>query len=471
MTSTTAIWWIRRDLRLHDNPALSAALSQSEQVIPLFILDDKILKSRSASEKRVAFMLENLRSLDADLRQLGGRLVVRTGQPEDVLQELLSDHSIQAIYAERDFSSYARTRDSRLARELPIYFMSQPSVAHPGDVLKDDGDPYTVFTPYARKWKSIFQDPPETLQKPDHISVPAIRSIDIPESPTLPDSVPFPSGESSALAKLKDFTNGRDAGIYRYAAERDRLDLDSTSRLSPYLRFGVLSARVAVRAAMKAIANAGNDDQRSSAESWLNELIWREFYIAILHHFPHVSSLEFQEKFRGLNWENDEEDISAWTSAATGYPVVDACMRQLHSEGWMHNRGRMITASFLVKHLLVDWRIGETHFMQHLIDGDPPSNNGGWQWTAGTGTDAAPYFRIFNPTTQGQRHDPEGMFIRRWVPELEKVPGNRIHEPWKMTDEEQEAAGCVIGRDYPEPIIDHKFARQRALDAYKQSGD
>jgi deoxyribodipyrimidine photo-lyase len=245
------------------------------------------------------------------------------------------------------------------------------------------------------------------------------------------------------------------------------MDLAGTSGLSPYLRFGMVSARQVVAAARRAEAQARDGAARRSAEAWLNELVWREFYIAILYHFPHVRQAAFRPQLRNVPWVNNPEDFAAWAQGLTGYPVVDAAMRQLLHTGWMHNRARMITASFLTKDLLVDWRWGERHFMQHLIDGDPAANNGGWQWTAGTGTDAAPYFRIFNPVLQSMKFDPDGAFIRRFVPELVNVPYEYIHTPWKMPLDLQKQLGCLIGRDYPAPIVDHRLARERILMAYK----
>jgi deoxyribodipyrimidine photo-lyase len=231
----------------------------------------------------------------------------------------------------------------------------------------------------------------------------------------------------------------------------------------------MLSARKAVVGALNAIETAPNAQAQRSAESWLTELIWREFFMAILYHFPDVLQRSFRANLRDIVWENDEAAFAAWCVGRTGYPVVDAAMRQLAQTGWMHNRARMIVASFLVKDLLIDWQWGERWFMQHLVDGDPAANNGGWQWTAGTGTDAAPYFRVFNPTAQGKKHDPNGTHVRRWVPELQRVSDRFIHQPWKMPPDMQREAGCIVGRDYPAPIVDHAWARERALAAYGQA--
>ncbi len=245
------------------------------------------------------------------------------------------------------------------------------------------------------------------------------------------------------------------------------MDLEGTSQLSPYLRLGMLSARQAAWAARQVSDFAETMTDREGVETWLNELIWREFYVSILFHFPFVRSKAFKAGFRQIHWRVDQAGLAAWKSGLTGYPVVDAAMRQLKATGWMHNRARMITASFLTKDLLIDWREGERFFMQQLLDGDPASNNGGWQWTAGTGTDAAPYFRVFNPVLQGQKFDPQGNYVRQWVPELAKVPTKILHTPWEMPLEIQKQVDCLIGRDYPAPIVDHAMARKRVLQAYK----
>ncbi len=464
----TAIWWIRRDLRLSDNQALRQALDDHGAVVPLFILDPILLDSPYVGAKRRAFLFDGLRALDKSLRSRGSRLVIRRGEPASVLATLTDETGASEIYAEADISPYARQRDARVAEALPLC-LTEGLTIHPYDaILKDDGDPYLVYSYYSRRWKDLpLPDAGELTEPPERIKTPeGLASEMIPESPQLPASVPFVAGEEAALERLSSFT---EEAINHYAARRDRTDLDATSRLSPYLRFGMLSARRAAVAALEAKAAAETDEAREGAQTWLDELIWREFYISILFHFPEVRDHSFRETYRDMQWDNNPDTFAAWQEGRTGYPIVDAAMHQLEAIGWMHNRARMIVASFLTKDLLIDWRWGEKHFMQHLIDGDPAANNGGWQWSAGTGTDAAPYFRIFNPLLQSEKHDPQGNYIRRWVPALENVEKKYIHEPWTMPEDVQEACGCWIGADYPAPIVDHQQARERALAAYKRA--
>lgn len=454
----TALWWIRRDLRLNDNDALTAALAQARRVVPIFILDPLLLGGPTASAKRTTFLFEGLRALEADLRSRGSRLVIRRGRPVEELARLAAETGATAIFAEEDYSPYARRRDEEVAAALPLTLSGSVAIRPPGLVMKSDGAPYTVFTPFSRAWIALGPLGPRDLHSaPERLPAPGdITGEAIPEPPTTPSKL-FPAGEAEARQRLAVFVTERGDA---YSEMRHRMDVDGTSRLSPYLRFGMLSPREAAVAAQTTAPSKG-------LATWLNELIWRDFYIHILYHFPHVSRMSFRESLRDVPWRNDPAEFDAWRDGRTGYPVVDAAMRQLRETGWMHNRARMIVASFLVKDLLIDWRWGERWFMNNLIDGDPAANNGGWQWTAGTGTDAAPYFRIFNPVTQGNKFDPDGDYVRRWVPELAKVSAPIIHEPWRMAPLEQQASGCIIGRDYPHPIVDHAAARERTLVAFR----
>lgn len=465
----SVIWWLRRDLRLTDNQALQAALKHEVAVVPVFILDPNLVNSSYVGEKRLAFLFTGLQKLDDVLHSIGSRLIVRSGSPIKELVQLHNECNATSIYAEADHSPYARRRDDRVKQDLPLKLVGSTSALPPGSVLKEDGSPYTVYTPFSKAWKSLpLLGSGSTSPAPEHIVTPDdIPSHPIPTSPQLAETG-FTPGEGEAQARLQAFLNGDNPpAIYNYDSGRDMLGIDGTSKLSPHLRFGMLSPRQAVLSARQKMQQAPDERSKKGAETWLNELIWRDFYIHILHHFPEVREQNF--RMPGIRWENDPAMFQAWCEGKTGYPVIDAAMRQLRETGWMHNRARMLTASFLTKDLLIDWRWGERWFMQHLIDGDPAANNGGWQWTAGTGTDAAPYFRVFNPILQSTKFDPQGVYIRRWVEELASVPEKFIHQPWQMTTVQQEKYSCRIGFDYPEPIIDHSWARQRALEVYNQA--
>lgn len=460
-----SIWWIRRDLSLEDNPALYAAAADGKSVIPTFILDTSLL--RFPAPARQGFLMGGLRALDADLRARGIRLIVRSGPPQEALAALLAETGADEIFALEDTSPFARRRDELVARSLPLRLLHGITIQPPGWVTQPTGKPYTVYTPFARAWKNLPPPQPAALSPVPH-RFPPLPEIHSDPLPDLPLPAGFPPGEAEAKIRLDEFIH---SGIFTYRESRDRLALDGTSFLSPYLRFGMLSPRTAYLAAARALANASESAAHAGVETWINELIWREFLHAVLYHFPQVLRSAFQPALQHIPWRDAPRDLSAWQNGQTGYPVVDAAMRQLRESGWMHNRARMITASFLVKDLLINWQEGEHWFFQRLVDGDPASNNGGWQWAAGTGTDAAPYFRIFNPTLQGLKFDPQGDYVRRWVPELSNVPTTFIHEPWKLSDAEQRASGCRIGEHYPAPMVDHAAARQRTLDAYQASKD
>jgi deoxyribodipyrimidine photo-lyase len=479
-----AIWWLRRDLRLSDNQALAAALAGADAVLPVFILDPVLLRSPYVALRRLAFLYEGLRQLDAGLRARGSYLIVRHGAPYEALAGLVGEIGAHAVYAEADYSPYAVWRDRQVAARVPLRLVGGLTVHAPETVVRADGTPYHVFTPFSRAWLALPAPTEDDLLSPP-ARVPTPPGVACATLPVVEPIPAFPAGEAEAHLRLMRFagaaaevlghsiTSDSSAEeipshppIYQYAQLRDRMDLPGTSQLSPYLRFGMLSARQAVVVARRAADQAPDAAARQSAMVWLNELIWREFYISILAHYPHVRGHAFRRDLEDIPWSNDAEHFARWRTGHTGYPVVDAAMRQLAQSGWMHNRARMIVASFLVKDLLVDWRWGERWFMQQLLDGDPAANNGGWQWSAGTGTDAAPYFRIFNPVTQGEKFDPAGDYVRRWVPELAQVPPEYIHTPWLMPAEMQRATRCQIGVDYPAPCVDHQIARQRTLAAY-----
>ena len=464
-----SIWWIRRDLRLSDNHTLNAAINYSEQVVPLFIIDPKLVSSERVGSKRLEFLWGGLAELDRSLRERGSRLVIRKGSPLEILTTVIDECGASKIFAEADYSAYARQRDKKIAQNLPLVLMGSPGVSAPGQVLKLDGSPYTVFTPYKKRWLSeVLPLDSDILPVPEQIKSPdKLFGEDISNRLNSADTIGFLPGENEALQRLQRFTRIDNGAIFMYSAERDRMDLEGTSKLSPYLKFGMISASRAVSNAVELIDSVPGGTAQKGAGTWLNELIWRDFYFSIMYHFPFVANKSFRADLRNIRWVNSKWEFEQWYQGRTGYPVVDAGMRQLAQTGWMHNRARMITASFLVKDLLIDWRWGEAWFMKQLIDGDPAANNGGWQWTAGTGTDAAPYFRIFNPVTQGIKFDPSGVYIRRWVPELQNVPDKYIHKPWEMPVDTQLSCGCRIGTDYPEPLVDHIFARQRALETYK----
>ena len=471
----TLIVWLRRDLRVRDNAALHEACRQAERVIPLFVFDPDILGREDTGAARVAFLLDALRVLDVSLRNCGGRLIVRRGKaPEEILRAV-DEWGADGVFHQREHEPFGRRRDEAVAaalRERGKSLETFPGLAlfEPEEILSKTGTPYTVFGPYKREW---FSRPAESpLPIPRHVPTPPEANGEpLPTAAGLAfstDQAFEMGGEDAAQEMLREFLKGKIEG---YDAGRDILAENATSRLSRHLHLGTISARFVVDAARRSGKDKpsggtqGEHQPEPGHSTFLSEIAWHDFYLQILHHFPHVAGGAFRPQFDALEWDNDEGLFAAWQEGRTGYPLVDAAMRQMNREAWMHNRGRMVVASFLTKDLLIDWRRGERYFMRQLVDGDQAANNGGWQWAAGTGTDAQPFFRIFNPTSQGEKFDPDGAYVKRWVPELAQVPPKFIHAPWKLTAAEREHLGCAA---YPSPVVDHAKQRVRALAMYEK---
>lgn len=460
MMTESALVWFRRDLRDFDHAALARALASGRRVYCAFIFDRDILDGLPAADRRVDFIHRAVRELDVALRAKGGALIIRQGRAVSEIPRLAAELGVAAVYANRDYEPFARTRDTAVAAALAAqgraFIDCKDQVIFERDeILTRDGRPFSVFTPYARAWRARLT--PDDLAEhpctpqPGQLAAPHA----VPPAPTLqdlgfePTDLKVPTGMSGAAQLFADFLTRID----RYHQTRDYPALKGVSYLSPHLRFGTLSIRrVAAAAWQRSLAPAGQ-----GAAAWLDELVWREFYQMLLWHHPEVVDHCFKPEYDALEWDAAPDLFSAWAEGRTGYPLVDAAQRQLLQSGWMHNRLRMVSASFLTKDLGIDWRRGEAHFARWLLDYELASNNGGWQWAAGTGCDAQPYFRIFNPVTQSEKFDPEGKFIRRYVPELADVPAAYLHAPWKMPNPP---------RDYPAPIVDHARARQRALERF-----
>jgi deoxyribodipyrimidine photo-lyase len=431
MKEKLSIFWFRRDLRLDDNTGLYHALSDGSPVLPLFIFDENILhKLDNKQDTRITFIYDEVLNLKHQLEKTGSCLMIRYGKPEEILEELAAEYGPEKVFTNHDYEPYARERDEKARRLLQargirfITFKDQV-IYEKDEVLKDNGEPYTVFTPYSRKWKSTFSASGITLYPSENLINNFLKSDPFPE----PDifEIGFIRKEISIPSRETDPEQ-----IANYHLTRDIPSIAGTSRLSVHLRFGTIS----IRKLVQAVANIN--------DIFLNELIWREFYMMILWHFPHVAERSFKPKYDLISWRNNENEFAAWCNGQTGYPIVDAGMRELNESGYMHNRVRMVTASFLTKHLLTDWRWGEAYFAGKLLDFELASNNGGWQWAAGTGCDAAPYFRVFNPELQAGRFDPEKKYIRKWVPEFGSV-------------------------QYLHPIVNHSEARNTAILAYNKA--
>lgn len=431
---TVNIFWFRRDLRLTDNAGLYHALKSNKPVLPVFIFDKNILdKLSDKTDRRVAFIHVALQEMQAALISMGSSLEVFYSTPAEAFEKLTSAYKVEKVFTNHDYEPYAKERDTAIADLLKtkgssLHTFKDQVILEKDEVLKDDGKPYTVFTPYSRKWKAVLDGfhltayPVEkyfnNFLKHEAKEIPLLASMGFTGTATA-----FPS------KTLKEEL------VLKYQQQRDIPAIAGTSKLGVHLRFGTVSIR--------AIAKQSS----SLSETFLNELIWRDFYHMILWHFPHVGKHKaFKPAYDLIEWRSDENDFDKWCKGQTGYPIVDAGMRELNETGFMHNRVRMIVASFLTKHLLLDWRLGEAYFAEKLLDFDLAANNGGWQWAAGSGCDAAPYFRIFNPYLQTKKFDPQLVYINKWVPEL-----NELH--------------------YPKPIVDHEFARKRCLKVYKKALD
>ncbi len=464
----TALVWFRRDLRNYDHAALYNALKDARQVHCVFVFDTEILDLlEDRRDRRVEFIWLSVEELARSLENMGGGLHVLVGRAREVIPTLAKELGAQAVYANHDYEPVANRRDANVKLGLEqlgceMIACKDHVIFEKDEILTQAGRPFTVFTPYKRAWLAKL-DSFYCKAYPVDAYRNALASIVMPTLPSLEQvgfeptnlrQMKLPTGMSGARRMFQEFL-GRIDG---YRDRRNYPGIRGVSYLSVHLRFGTLSIRELVRAAVAA--------QSDGAETWLSELVWRDFYFGILHHFPHVVSHAFKPEFEALHFPNSKAHFAAWCEGRTGFPLVDAAMRQLNQTGYMHNRLRMVTASFLVKDLHVDWRLGEAYFARKLNDFDLAANNGGWQWSASTGCDAQPWFRIFNPVTQSRTFDEEGRFIRMYVPELADTDVKFIHEPWAMTADEQRFAGVEIGKDYPAPLVDHAVARKRTLEIY-----
>jgi len=473
-----AIVWFRNDLRLADNPALHAAVASKRPLVCLYIHDEKTPGTRCLGGAARWWLHGSLQALHAALVKQGGRLVILRGAAASTLLSLASGLQAAAVYWNRRYDASGRELDSSLEtslkqRDIEVASFNGHLLHEPWTLKNKSGKPFRVFTAY---WRTASRcDVPEApLSVPRalkfHRWPPRFKLTPVPLEqlrllPRKPDwagglRASWSPDESSARAHLQGFLSG---ALQDYSTDRDRPDRVGTSRLSPYLCFGNISVRQVWHIAREAVRARRSPALPRQLEKFLAELGWREFNYHVLYHHPHLAECNFQSKFDRLRWRNDSRGLQAWQRGLTGYPIVDAGMRELWTTGWMHNRVRMVAASFLIKHLLIDWRSGERWFWDTLVDADPANNPANWQWVAGTGADAAPYFRIFNPVLQGEKFDPDGLYVRQWIPELARLPNKLIHKPWTAKAAQLAAAGVELGKTYPHPIVDHDRARRRAL--------
>ena len=468
-TYPLALCWFRRDLRLHDHAALFHALKMSDVVHCVFVFDTDILDALpDKTDRRVEFIWHSVRELKDELESLGSTLHVLHGNARQLIPHLARQLKVDSVFCNRDYEPDAIARDQFVSRQLSaediaFHDFKDQVILDRDEVLNGAGKPYAVFTPYKNAWLKKLDDsylcayPTEkylpALARCNPSALPSLKELGFKQTDLV--ELGIPCGMSGAETLFEDFKLRMES----YRDARDFPALNGTSYLSTHLRFGTLSIRTLARYAHYACGQG--------AQTWLSELVWRDFYQMLLYQYPRVVNHAYIPRFDALDWGNNRDWFTAWCTGRTGYPLVDAGMRQLNRTGFMHNRLRMVTASFLVKDLQIDWRRGAAYFAEHLLDFDLAANNGGWQWSASTGCDAQPWFRIFNPVTQSERFDPDGRFIRGYVPELANYPDRFIHSPWKLSLNEQQRSGTVIGREYPAPIVDHAVAREKTLEMYK----
>lgn len=473
----TSILWLRNDLRIADNPALVAASLQEQPAIALFIREPSASKMRAPGAASQWWLHHSLEALEQNLRNININLILRTGNAQDVLNDIITETGADTVFWNRRYGTGEIAVDTRIRKQLgdagvQVKSFNGQLLNEPWTVMRGEDKPYRVFTPFWKAARAIGQ-PPAPLATPepfpaDKGKIPASEVLNEwhlrPKSPNWASRFPefWSPGETGAIARLETFL---DTLVDGYAQNRDRPDLSSTSRLSPHLRFGEISPRTVWHAARHRL-DAGRLST-GDVDKFLSELGWREFSYSLLYFNPDLYERNIQPRFDEFPWQKPDILFDAWCKGLTGFPVVDAGMRELWQTGWMHNRIRMVAASFLSKHLRIDWRHGERWFWDTLVDADPASNPASWQWVAGSGADAAPYFRIFNPMIQGEKFDPNGEYVRRWVPEIAPLPDKYIHRPWTAPALVLQESGVEIGSTYPAPIVDHAAARTAALDAFK----